>query len=89
MTAHNPWPAGKEPSVDELLSDPIVLALLRSDGLTRRNVEAVLMWVNHAMGAARAPPKPARHSPPRSDGAAVVRISADLDAKLVLTRAND
>ena len=40
MCGQNPWPAGTEPSVDELLSDPIAIALLRSDGLTRRNVEA-------------------------------------------------
>ncbi len=43
MSAHDAWPPGKEPSVDELLSDPIAGALLRSDGLTRRSVEA---WVN-------------------------------------------
>ena len=87
MWTHTPRPAGKkEPSVDELLSDPIAVALLRSDGLTRRSVEAVLAWVNQAL--ARAPPE-APTPAARADGAAVVRVSADLKAKLLLTRAND
>ncbi len=42
MGEENSWPTGMEPSLDELLSDPIVLALLRSDGLTRRCAEAVI-----------------------------------------------
>jgi len=40
MRSCNAWPAGREPSLDELLSDPIAAALLRSDGLTRDSVEA-------------------------------------------------
>jgi len=75
--------------------DPIAVALLRSDGLTRRSVEAVLAWVNQALQRApAAAPKPAVRSiiPLRQvqeRGAAVVTVSADDDAKLVLTRAND
>jgi hypothetical protein len=96
MRERNPWPADREPTVDELLSDPIAVALLRSDNLTRRSVEAVLAWVNLALARSPppAPPAPAagrvfplRPAPER--GAAVVRLSPDLKAKLELTRAND
>jgi hypothetical protein len=59
----NYWPIWREPSLDDLLSDPIAVALMRSDGLTRRDPEAVLARAKAALrSAALAPPH--RRAPP-------------------------
>lgn len=63
MHGQNYWPIWREPSLDDLLSDPIALALMRSDGLTRRDPEAVLARAKAALrSAALAPPH--RRAPP-------------------------
>jgi hypothetical protein len=37
-----------EPSLDELLSDPIALALMESDGLEAEDVRALMLEMRHA-----------------------------------------
>jgi hypothetical protein len=49
------WPTGSEPSLDELLSDPIALALRRSDRVTRREIEALIAQVRQALPPRRRP----------------------------------
>lgn len=49
MCGRDPWPTGTEPSLDELLSDPIALALRRSDGITRRDIEALMAQARQAL----------------------------------------
>ena len=49
MCGRDPWPTGTEPSLDELLSDPIALALRRSDGVTRREIEALMAQARQAL----------------------------------------
>ena len=57
----DPWPTGTEPSLDELLSDPIARALRRSDGVTRREIEALMAQARRAL-----PPRLRPIAPPRS-----------------------
>lgn len=92
MCGQNPWPAGTEPSLDELLSDPIAVALLRSDGLTRRGVEAVLARARQAVtrAATGAPQRPApiaalRQAPVHDAAQSPMPFDFDIDAEPELT----
>jgi hypothetical protein len=90
VCGQNPWPTGSEPSLDELLSDSIAVALLRSDGLTRRRVEAVMARARRAMTrTAPRPPQPpaASLAAPREPGSARPRswLEFDFDAEPELT----
>lgn len=80
------WPAGTEPSLDQLLSDPIAVALRRSDRVTRREVEAVLARARQAV--TRAAPAALRRSGPSVVRHAAVRPAPaefDFDAEPELT----
>jgi len=53
MPRTGPWAsAGSEPSIDELLSDPIAHALMRADGLVVRDVRAMIDRVIRSRSAA-------------------------------------
>ncbi|HEX9490310.1 MAG TPA: hypothetical protein VF930_08495 [Stellaceae bacterium] len=91
MCGPNPWLPGTEPSLDELLSDPIAVALLRSDGLTRRSVVAVLARARQALtrvaaGTPRSAPSiaPLRQAQER-DAAPPRVLDFDFDAEPELT----
>lgn len=45
--------SGREPTLDDILSDPIVLALMRADGVEVLELTAMLSRVNHHRSAAR------------------------------------
>lgn len=60
MCGRDPWPTGTEPSLDELLSDPIALALRRSDGVTRSEVEALMAQARQALPPRLRPIAPAQ-----------------------------
>jgi hypothetical protein len=92
VCGQNPWPAGTEPSLDELLSDPIAIALMRSDRLTRRSVEAVLAQAKQAVtrAAAGTPQRPApiaalRQAPVHDAALSRVLVDFDFDAEPELT----
>jgi hypothetical protein len=81
------WPAGTEPSLDELLSDPIALALRRSDGVTRREVEALMARARQVLPALRRPVAltvPGRIAR-RRDAAPPAPVEFDFDAEPQLT----
>lgn len=59
MCGRDPWPIGIEPSLDELLSDPIALALRRSDGVTRREIEALMRQARQCLPPRLRPIAPA------------------------------
>ena len=63
MCGRDSWPAGTEPSLDELLSDPIALALRRSDGVTRREIEALMARARQALPLLLRPIAPAPPGP--------------------------
>ena len=48
--------SGYEPTLSEMLADPIVQALMQADGVEASELEATL----RSAAASRAPPKPAR-----------------------------
>lgn len=60
VCGRDPWPTGTEPSLDELLSDPIALALRRSDGVTRREIETLMAQVRQALTPRLRPIAPAQ-----------------------------
>jgi hypothetical protein len=82
------WPAGTEPSLDELLSDPIALALRRSDNVTRREVETVMARARQAVaratlaGPVRSGPSIVGHTAVRP---APVEFDFDAEPELTLT----
>lgn len=87
VCGRDPWPTGTEPSLDELLSDPIALALRRSDRVTRREIEALIAQARQALLPRLRPIAPA--PPP---GRLVLRLDAtrppvefDFDAEPELT----
>ena len=41
---------GAEPPIEEMLSDPVIEAVLRRDGLTRQDVLAVVETARHRIG---------------------------------------
>ena len=42
MSRRNAWAGADEPTLSELLSDPIFIVLMERDGLTRRDVETLI-----------------------------------------------
>ena len=85
VCGRDPWPTGTEPSLDELLSDPIALALRRSDGVTRREIEALMAQARQALPPRLrpiAPAVPGRVALPRDEAPAV---DFDFDAEPELT----
>jgi hypothetical protein len=42
MSKSASWSNGIEPSLDELLSDPVIITLMERDGVTRHDVEAII-----------------------------------------------
>ena len=86
MCGRDPWPTGTEPSLDELLSDPIALALRRSDGITRREIEALMARARQALPPRLRPiaPTPAGRLVPRLD-ARRPPVEFDFDAEPELT----
>ena len=86
VCGRDPWPTGTEPSLDELLSDPIALALRRSDGVTRREIEALMAQVRQALPPRLRPIAPTalvRLAPPR-DKAPAVEFDFDAEPELAL-----
>ncbi len=62
MTPPADWSGRREPALDEVLSDPIVRAMMRRDGLVRADVEKAVL-----AGAPRQPPSdPGAGDPPIS-----------------------
>lgn len=88
MCGGDRWPAGTEPSLDELLSDPIALALRRSDRVTRREIEAIMARARQAVSRAapaalgRSGPSIARHTEVRP---APAEFDFDAEPELTLT----
>jgi len=83
VCGRDPWPTGTEPSLDELLSDPIALALRRSDGVTRREIEALMAQARQALPPRLRPIAPiavARIALPR-DAAPAPAAEFDFDAE--------
>jgi len=81
VCGRDPWPTGTEPSLDELLSDPIARALRRSDGVTRREIEALVAQARQALPPRLRPIAPiavTRIGPPR---AAAPAAEFDFDAE--------
>ena len=87
MCGGDRWPTGTEPSLDELLSDPIALALRRSDGVTRREIEALMARARQVLPAPRSPRAPAVPSrmARRRDAAPPAPVEFDFDAEPELT----
>jgi hypothetical protein len=86
VCGRDPWPTGTEPSLDELLSDPIALALRRSDGVTRREIEALLAQARQALPPRLrpiAPAAPGRIALPR-DAAPAGEFDFDTEPELTL-----
>lgn len=52
-TAGGPLTPGHEPSIDELLSDPVAEAIMRCDQITRQDVYRVISKVTAQRAAAR------------------------------------
>jgi hypothetical protein len=85
VCGQNPWPAGSEPSVDELLSDPIAVALLRSDGLTRRNVDAAFAQARRNTISVAAKPPARRSARPHRTPRISSEFDFDAEPELTLT----
>ena len=45
--------SGREPTLDDILSDPIIVALMRADGVDVLELTAMLDRVNHHRSATR------------------------------------
>ena len=84
MCGRDPWPTGTEPSLDELLSDPIALALRRSDGITRRDIEALMAQARMALPPRRRPIMPVP-APIALSRAAAPTAEFDFDTEPELT----
>jgi len=69
MTLRYRWTTG-EPDLREVLRDDVVLAVMRRDGVSRQELNELILRVQQRMhGAAsrsRRPPVPANDSSPRS-----------------------
>jgi len=85
MTMHRPWEiAGGEPSIADLLSDPIAQALMRADGIGESVVIGVIRGL-HAHPAIRrgGPPTDgtlARHCQRLAAGSLPLRVAEELAA---------
>jgi hypothetical protein len=88
VCGRDPWPTGTEPSLDELLSDPIALALRRSDGVTRREIEALMAQARQALPSRLrpiAPPRPPRLVLRLDAGRSPVEFDFDAEPELTLS----